>query len=167
MSTRENLSYQGELPAVSYRRNDSPDATAKVGGDAVSVSVSAESAARYPPGRRRGIRLGIHGIGGVPMTLDDVGGELALWNAVLALLLDDARAHLAGKADPSGIYRAACLDLLNAGPMTRHVARFCLLDPEHVRAQFRRYAAGFAVAGGSHEGVSLPVRHETGRRRKG
>lgn len=56
MSTRENLSYQGELPAVSYHRNDSPDATAKVGGDAVSGQVSAESAARYPPGRRRGIQ---------------------------------------------------------------------------------------------------------------
>jgi hypothetical protein len=55
MSTRENLSYQGELPAVSYHRTGNTDAAAKVGGDAVSRQVSAESAARYPPGRRRGI----------------------------------------------------------------------------------------------------------------
>ena len=47
MSAAENLSYQGELPAVSYRRNDSPDATAKVSGDAVS--------GRLARNRRRGI----------------------------------------------------------------------------------------------------------------
>lgn len=138
MSTAENLSYQGELPG---RVTSDPGALALV-----STRVAARYPVRYP--RKRG----------VAMTPDDVAGELALRNAVLALLLDDARAHLAGRPDPSGIYRAACLDVLNAGPMTHHVARFCLLDPEHVRAQFRRYAAGFAVAGGSHEGVSLPVR---------
>lgn len=49
MSTRENFSYQGELPAVSYHRNDSPDATAKVSGDAVS--------GRLARNRRRGIHL--------------------------------------------------------------------------------------------------------------
>lgn len=35
------------------------------------------------------------------MAFLELVGELALWNAVLALLLDDVRAHLTGRADPS------------------------------------------------------------------
>lgn len=100
------------------------------------------------------------------MTPEDVAAELALWAAVLAQLLEDARAHLSGRRDPEGIYRAACLDVLEAGPMTRRVAHFCLLDPDLVRDQFRRYAAGFAAAVESRNRVSLPVRSETGRRRR-
>lgn len=49
MSAAENLSYQGELPAVSYRRNDSPDATAKVS--------ELRLARRLVRNRRRGIHL--------------------------------------------------------------------------------------------------------------
>lgn len=58
MSASENLSYQGELPAVSYQRSGGAGATAKVRGLAVSGQVSAESAARHPPERRRGIHQG-------------------------------------------------------------------------------------------------------------
>lgn len=47
MSAAENLSYQGELPAVSYHRTGNTDAAAKVGGGAVS--------GRLARNRRRGI----------------------------------------------------------------------------------------------------------------
>ena len=47
MSAAENLSYQGELPAASYHRNDSPDATAKAG--------ELRLACRLVRNRRRGI----------------------------------------------------------------------------------------------------------------
>ena len=49
MSAAENLSYQGELPAASYHRNDSPDATAKAG--------ELRLACRLVRNRRRGIHL--------------------------------------------------------------------------------------------------------------
>lgn len=97
------------------------------------------------------------------MTLDDVAGELALWNAALTLLIDDARQHLAGKRDPEGTYRAACLDVMTAGPMTQRVARFCLLDPEHIRAQFRRHVAMHAAACKPGE-VQQPGSVKTGSR---
>lgn len=55
MSASENLSYQGELPAVSYQRSGGEGAGIHQDGGAVSM--------RYPRNR------------GVPMTLDDVAGR--------------------------------------------------------------------------------------------
>lgn len=54
MSTRENLSYQGELPAVSYHRNDNPDATAKVSELRLACR---RLARRLVRNRQRGIHL--------------------------------------------------------------------------------------------------------------
>ncbi len=57
MSASENLSYQGELPAVSYQRSAAAGADAKVSEPAVSGQVSDEGA-----GIRQRRRRGIHAV---------------------------------------------------------------------------------------------------------
>ena len=147
MNSVTKASYQGELPA-----GRDPFAWGTAGaGIHQGKAVSTQSARGIHPGK------------GAMMSSEDVAAELALWAAVLALLIDDARQHLAGKRDPDGTYRAACLDVMTAGPMTQQVARFCLLDPEHIREQFRRHVAMHAAACKSDE-VQQPTNVKTGSR---
>ncbi|HRQ66882.1 MAG TPA: hypothetical protein PKZ76_18790 [Xanthomonadaceae bacterium] len=67
----------------------------------------------------------------------DIQPYLDLWHTVLALMIEDARLYLSGRPDPKGVREAAYRDLCECGPMTRHLARVCLLEAEEVSRLFR------------------------------
>jgi len=73
------------------------------------------------------------------MHLADLEAELALWNAALALLIEDAKDFMHRGRDKSGHREAAYRDLTEGGPMTQHLARFCVLDAEDIALQFRAW----------------------------
>jgi hypothetical protein len=79
MSAAENLSYQGELPAVSYRRNDSPDATAKVG--------ELRLACRLVRNRRRGIHQDGGEVSGSVSTESTAGAGLGIGSSYAVTIL--------------------------------------------------------------------------------
>lgn len=66
--------------------------------------------------------------------VDCCSGERALWCAALTLLLDDARRyHAHGTESPSatpGTGRRALRDVLERGPMVRHLCAMADIEPE-------------------------------------
>ena len=55
--------------------------------------------------------------------------ELALWSAALVLLLEDATDYLRRGDDKQGIRGAAYRDVMQAGPMLRHLCAHARVDP--------------------------------------
>ena len=76
----------------------------------------------------------------------DLAPEHELWMAALGLMLADARAYLARPDTASTTCRAAWEDLRDCGPMTRHLARFLVLDPQDVTAAFLKGMEGVRLA---------------------
>ncbi|HRQ59675.1 MAG TPA: hypothetical protein PLN31_19835 [Azoarcus taiwanensis] len=64
--------------------------------------------------------------------------ELALWVAALALLLEDATDYLRRGDDKQGIRGAAYRDLMQAGPMLRHLCAHARVDPHLAREWWQR-----------------------------
>lgn len=62
---------------------------------------------------------------------------VSLWNAVLMLVIDDARDFVRKGPGKDGSRAAAYDDLMSLGPMTQHLARFCIVTPEFIGEQFR------------------------------
>lgn len=73
------------------------------------------------------------------MNLANFAPELALWNAALGLLLEDAKDYLRRGPDKDGHRHAAYSDLMRTGPMTSHIARFCALDASEISDQFQAW----------------------------
>ena len=75
----------------------------------------------------------------------DLVPQHELWMAALGLMMADARAYLAKPDTASTTCRAAWEDLRDCGPMTRHLARFLVMDPQAVPADGRavgKFGAG-------------------------
>ena len=68
--------------------------------------------------------------------MDELAEYHALWAAVLAMLVQDALDHAAGRSDPQGELQAAYIDLTTCGPMTRRLAGYSFADPERVTELF-------------------------------
>lgn len=73
------------------------------------------------------------------VTHAELHAALALWNAALALLIEDAKDYVHRGPDRAGYRAAAYQDLTEGGPMTGRVARFCCLDPDEITRQFRSW----------------------------
>ena len=61
---------------------------------------------------------------------ENVEPELALWSAALVLLLEDATDYLRRGDDKQGIRGAAYRDVMQAGPMLRHLCAHARVDPD-------------------------------------
>lgn len=71
----------------------------------------------------------------------DIEPFLAMWQAAAKLMIEDAvrcsKKMKAGKA-PADHEQKAYRDILELGPTTRHLARFCLVGPEMIQGAFRK-----------------------------
>lgn len=70
-------------------------------------------------------------------TSEEVESYLALWSAVLALMIDDAIDYVRLGPGKTNDRMTAHDDLMRCGVMTRRLARFCCVDPKYVTMLFR------------------------------
>ena len=71
---------------------------------------------------------------------ENVEPELALWSAALVLLLEDATDYLRRGDDKLGVRSAAHRDVVQAGPMLRHLCAHARVDPHLAREWWQRRA---------------------------
>lgn len=69
-------------------------------------------------------------------TSEEVESYLALWNAVLALMIEDAIDYVRLGPGKTNDRMTAHDDLMRCGVMTRRLARFCCVDPKYVTTLF-------------------------------
>lgn len=64
--------------------------------------------------------------------------ELDLWRAALVQMMEDARDYARTGKDPTGFRYSAYRDLIERGPMLRHLSGFAMVDPDFVQRVFLR-----------------------------
>ena len=72
-------------------------------------------------------------------TVRSASPERHLWGAVLAMLLDDARAYHKGARSRREELGAAYQDVMTCGPMLTRLCLICGHDPQWVAEGFRRW----------------------------
>lgn len=69
---------------------------------------------------------------------DDCEGELRMWVAALALLLEDASCFVRRGDDKQGVRGAAYRDVTTTGAMLRHLCAHARVDPDLAVEWWRR-----------------------------